>query len=257
MSTPRRAATVAASATAAALAAAGLAATATAQQAPATVSADWANQSVTYVAGDGQVNNLYVTAMGDGSPGNRRIGFNDEVPIEPGDHCSYENPADDTFVVCELPKDGELPDDVRVDLGDGDDEIFTSDPGVSVVHGGPGDDTLHAHTAHTIAGDDGDDMLMGGVVMHGGDGADHLVGDERDQELRGGRGDDVIEAFDGDDLVYGNSGDDEIRGGRGDDVLYGGPGDDVLYGNSGNDVVAGGPGRDVLSGGPGEDEVTQ
>ncbi|MGP4111860.1 calcium-binding protein [Streptomyces sp. 4N509B] len=241
-----------------ALLASGLAtASASAQEAPATVSADWDSQSIAYLAADGQVNDLYVMSMGSVTEGSRRIGFNDEVPIQAGENCLYLDPSDDTFVVCELPTTSALPDDVQISLGDGDDYIFTSDPGVSVVDGGDGSDEMHAHSAKTIIGGAGDDMLMGGLVMLGGDGMDHLMGDDRDQELRGGRGMDHVEAFGGADVVYGNSGEDHVTGGRGDDVISGGPDNDTLYGNSGNDTIRGGGGDDTLSGGPDTDDVLQ
>ncbi|MEO3756570.1 calcium-binding protein [Streptomyces sp. B6B3] len=241
-----------------ALAATGLVATPANAQTSASVAADWDGQMIMYMAGEGQVNDLYVTSMGPGqTEGTRRIGFNDEHPIALGEHCSYIDPSDDTFAVCELPETSEMPDEIHVFLGDGDDGLFTSDPGVSAVHGGAGNDELHAHTAHMVMGDEGDDMLMGGIVMEGGDGMDHIMGDNRDQELTGGRGDDMIEAWDGVDIIYGNSGDDHVTAGKGNDFVSGGPDDDTIYGNSGDDTILGGGGTDTLSGGPGTDDVTQ
>ncbi|MGP3971074.1 calcium-binding protein [Streptomyces sp. 6N223] len=258
MPTSRTTITASTAVTAGALAllASGLAATPANAQTMAMVSADWENQSIMYMAGEGQVNDLYITAMAVGEDV-REIGFNDEAAIQPGDHCRYLDPEDDTFVVCELPTDSTLPDDIHAFLADGDDSIFTSDPGVAAVHGGPGNDELHAHTADMVMGEDGDDMIMGDAVLDGGDGMDHLMGDASAEELYGGRGDDMIEAYDGADTIYANSGDDEVRAGRGADLVSGGPDDDTLYGNSGNDIILGGPGTDALSGGPGEDEVTQ
>jgi Ca2+-binding RTX toxin-like protein len=240
----------------AALATAGLAATPASAQTSATISVDWETQSIMYMAGEGQANDLYVTSMATGEEV-REIGFNDEVPIQAGDHCTHIDPEDETMVVCELPTTSDLPDDIHVFLGDGNDGMFTNDPGVSMVHGGPGNDELHAHTARMVMGDEGDDMLMGAAVIEGGDGMDHLMGDASNEEFYGGRGDDMIEAYDGNDTVYANSGDDEVRGGRGNDFISGGPDDDIVYGNSGNDTILGGSGDDTLSGGPGTDDVTQ
>jgi Ca2+-binding RTX toxin-like protein len=258
MPTSRTTITASTAVTAGALAllASGLAATPANAQSMTMVSADWDSQAIMYMAGEGQVNDLYVTALGIGEEV-REIGFNDEVAIQPGDHCRYLDPEDDTFVVCELPTGGTAPDDIHVFLGDGDDGLFTNDPGVTAVHGGPGNDELHAHTARMVMGEEGDDMLMGADVLDGGDGMDHLMGDASDEELHGGRGDDMIDGYDGADTIYGNSGEDEVRAGRGHDLVSGGPDDDTLYGNSGNDIILGGPGADALSGGPGEDEVTQ
>ncbi|MFE3514106.1 calcium-binding protein [Streptomyces sp. NPDC059166] len=218
------------------------------------VTADWATRSITFTAAAGQANDLHVVPMDQGD-GIRRIGFRDSVPLEPGEHCAYLEPGSDTYVVCELPTGGSTPDRIDVLLGDGDDEIATSDPGVATVSGGPGDDILHAHTAHTVRGDAGDDMVMGRVVLDGGDGMDHLMGDDGDQRLWGGRGDDMIDAYGGADLVYAGQGDDHVMGGDGDDLLLGGPGDDTLHGEGGDDLVGGGPGKDVSEGGPGRDVV--
>ncbi|MER5770210.1 calcium-binding protein [Streptomyces sp. NPDC001985] len=222
--------------------------------AKARVSADWATQSIVFTAAAGQANDLHVIPrdLGDGV---RRIGFRDAVPLQPGDHCAYLEPGDDSYVVCELPTGSPRPDRIDVFLGDRDDTIATSDPGVATVRGGTGDDTLHAHTAHTVRGDAGDDMVMGLAVLDGGDGMDHLMGDDSDQRLWGGRGDDMIEAYGGADVVHAGPGDDHAMGGDGRDVLLGGPGNDTLHGEGGDDLVSGGPGRDTLDGGPGRDIV--
>lgn len=222
--------------------------------AKARVSADWATQSIVFTAGAGQANDLHVIPRDLGS-GVRHIGFRDAVPLQPGDHCAYLEPGDLTYVVCELPTGSPRPDRIDVFLGDRDDTIATSDPGVATVRGGTGDDTLHAHTAHTVRGDSGNDMVMGHAVLDGGDGMDHLMGDDNAQQLRGGRGDDMIEAYGGADTVYAGPGDDHAMGGDGRDIVTGGPGDDTLHGEGGDDLVIGGPGKDITDGGPGRDIV--
>ncbi|MET9924020.1 MULTISPECIES: calcium-binding protein [unclassified Streptomyces] len=222
--------------------------------AKARVGADWVKQSITFTAAPGQANDLHVVPM-DRGDGVRRIGFRDAVPLQPGDHCTYLEPGAETYVVCELPTDSALPDRIDVLLGDGDDEIATSDLAVATVSGGPGDDTLHAHTAHTVRGDEGDDMVMGRVVLDGGDGMDHLMGDDGDQRMYGGRGADMIEGYGGRDLVYAGPGDDHVMGGDGNDVLLGGSGNDMLHGEGGNDLLVGGPGKDQAEGGSGRNIV--
>ncbi|MFF8812734.1 calcium-binding protein [Streptomyces pactum] len=236
------------------LAAAPAVAAPAADGAKARVGADWATRSIVFTAAAGQANDLHVIPMEVGDEV-RRIGFRDAVPLEPGDHCAYLEPGDETFVVCELPTGGHRPDRIDIFLGDRDDEIVTSDPGVATVRGGTGDDTLHAHTAHTVRGDAGDDMVMGRAVLDGGDGADHLMGDDSGQRIWGGRGDDMIEAYEGADLVHGGPGDDHAMGGDGNDTVLGGPGDDALYGEGGDDLIGGGPGKDTVEGGPGRDIV--
>ncbi|MBW3543101.1 MAG: hypothetical protein KY476_22815, partial [Planctomycetes bacterium] len=48
--------------------------------------------------------------------------------------------------------------------------------------------------------------------------------------------------------LYGDDGDDTLTGGRGNDVLLGGEGDDLLEGHLGRDLLIGGRGADTLSG---------
>jgi serralysin len=62
-----------------------------------------------------------------------------------------------------------------------------------------------------------------------------IVGNGRDNLLRGGRGS---------DLLNGLAGDDTLIGGRGHDTLLGGAGDDLLRGGLGRDRLSGGLGED-------------
>lgn len=57
----------------------------------------------------------------------------------------------------------------------------------------------------------------------------------------------------GDDILSGGAGNDTISGGGGNDQVYGGSGDDVLSTGSGNDYLHGGGGGDRLTGGDGDD----
>ncbi|MEV7106181.1 calcium-binding protein [Streptomyces atroolivaceus] len=232
----------------------GPAVAATATEAKARVGADWATQSIVFAAAAGQTNNLNIFSMYT-SDGIRRIGFSDVVPLEPGDHCAYSRAEDTTSVVCELPADSPRPDRIDVSLGDGNDTIAAFTPGIGTVSGGPGDDELHAHTAHMVLGGAGNDMVMGPAALHGGDGTDHLMGDSGNQQMWGGRGDDMIEGYGGDDTVHAGPGDDHAMGGDGRDVILGGPGNDTLDGEGGDDLVWGGTGKDTLEGGPGRDVV--
>ncbi|MFJ7631526.1 calcium-binding protein [Streptomyces sp. NPDC097595] len=222
--------------------------------AKARVGADWEKQSIVFTAAAGQTNDLNIYPMYT-SDGIRRIGFRDAVPLEPGEHCAYSSPEDPTVVVCELPADSARPDRIDVFLGDGDDTIAAFDPGMNTVSGGPGDDVLHAHTARTVLGDAGDDMVMGPATLYGGEGMDHLMGDSDNQRMWGGPGDDMIEGYEGDDIVYAGPGDDHVMGGDGRDILLGGSGDDVVHGEGGDDFVCGGTGKDTLDGGDGRDIV--
>ncbi|MGC4947076.1 calcium-binding protein [Streptomyces sp. DT224] len=233
---------------------AGASAAVPATEAKARVGADWETQSIVFTAAAGQTNDLSVYPMYT-SDGIRRIGFRDVVPLAPGEHCAYAGAGDTTGVVCELPADRARPDRIDVFLGDGDDTVAAFTPGMNTVSGGAGDDELHAHTARTVLGDAGDDMVMGPGTLYGGDGMDHLMGDSENQRMWGGRGDDMIEGYGGDDTVYAGPGDDHVMGGDGRDIVFGGSGDDVVHGEGGDDFLCGGTGKDSLDGGDGRDIV--
>lgn len=101
-----------------------------------------------------------------------------------------------------------------------------------------------------VSGDnfDGGEIELGdacGLEIHGND---------NDNSLYAGPGDDVIFAYDGMDEVDGRGGNDLIFGDAGDDVhLYGNMGDDTIYCGEGRDEGDGGLGRDTIYGGPGDE----
>ncbi|WP_354702334.1 hypothetical protein DSM112329_02691 [Paraconexibacter sp. AEG42_29] len=179
---------------------------------------------------------------------------------------------------------------LTVELGGGDDSgfvdrSFSSNEGLFLLMGGPGDDTLRSHAAApgggTVDGGPGNDTLEGGDViaalngsttpqidefgenLSGGDGNDVIVGWAGNDQLDGGAGNDVIDGGAGRDTIRGGSGDDRIAG----DILTGAvgsrtvpgqfyaPESDTLYGEEGNDVLTGGTGSDKQDGGPGADRV--
>lgn len=175
-----------------------------------------------------------------------------------------------------------------LDGGTGDD-VLLGGPGDDDLRGGPGDDRLSGglethednadyedHTtavsvdlARGVGGSEGErDVLRGIETAVGGRGDDTLVGDGRANEMRGGRGDDLIRGAGGDDLLYGDDGANRLEGGDGDDsisvaalrdrsvnVLVGGRGADDLSGAGGPDVLIGGPDEDSLAGGRGADRI--
>ncbi|WP_458400178.1 Ig-like domain-containing protein, partial [Mailhella sp.] len=73
---------------------------------------------------------------------------------------------------------------------------------------------------------------------------DRLMGEGKNDTLRGGIGDDYL---------FGGKGNDKLYGDDGDDVLFGGLGNDTLEGGAGNDYLVGGAGADTLKGGVGHD----
>jgi Ca2+-binding RTX toxin-like protein len=98
-------------------------------------------------------------------------------------------------------------DEVRVDLGDANDEFD-----------GDGDIRFE------IDGDAGNDLIDGG--------------DTRDL-LEGKRGDDEIDGSEGSDAILGGLDDDRLFGKAGRDLLDGGPGDDRGDGGNGKDTCPG------------------
>ena len=107
-----------------------------------------------------------------------------------------------------------------------------------------------------ISGWDGKDLINGGAgndVLGGGYGDDILNGDEGNDTLWGGAGDDVLNGDEGNDTLNGGTENDILNGGAGDDILNGDKGDDILNGGVGNDILNGGEGYDILNGGAGND----
>jgi Ca2+-binding RTX toxin-like protein len=73
--------------------------------------------------------------------------------------------------------------------------------------------------------------------------------------FNGNDGNDDVFAGNGDDIIFGDAGNDFLVGGDGNDRLFGGIGDDYLSGSSGNDQLTGGSGINTLSGGGGDDFI--
>ncbi|MBM2617132.1 calcium-binding protein [Actinoplanes sp. LDG1-06] len=130
------------------------------------------------------------------------------------------------------------------DGGPGDD-VFSqnADPWKSDADafvGGSGFDTVSyelrakpvAADPDAVKGDDGaagehDTLGTSIEAVTGGRGNDRLIGSVRDEEFRGGPGNDVIAAGGGDDHLWGDSGNDYLNGASGSDTVNGGPGSDT------------------------------
>lgn len=138
-----------------------------------------------------------------------------------------------------------------------------------------------ASAAVTVAGTDDADTIVvrrtGGrlVVVDNGARSEFALATVRQVNIACGAGDDRVRAAgvsvrcaisgdDGDDRIVCGSGDDGIYGGAGDDVIQGGGGNDDLSDDSGDDRLSGGAGDDTfrdylgfnrLSGGPGGDSA--
>lgn len=102
-------------------------------------------------------------------------------------------------------------------------------------------------------GDAAGDRFVSIEGVLGSNYADRITGDQADNRLLLGGGDDVGKGGEGDDQLEGQGGNDHVAGGDGEDTLSGGQGDDVLSGDGGADVLQGGRGSDRLLGGRGAD----
>ncbi len=100
--------------------------------------------------------------------------------------------------------------------------------------------------------------------INGGAGNDELTGNDQENVIRGGGGEDKIKGGGGNDLleggdardeIDGDAGQDELRGEMGDDTLRGGAEADRLDGGIGNDTLIGGAGLDVFTGGADNDTL--
>jgi hypothetical protein len=158
--------------------------------------------------------------------------------------------------------------------GPGDDHLVVPSsvpgrfPSAFDLAGGPGNDVLQGAPAsddnvsyggsavHVDLGDPGPDGHPGEAdtlididSVSGGPGPDVLIGDDDENSLWGGGGDDVLRGGGGDDVLQGGAG-------RGRDRLFGNSGDDVLWGSASSsqsrglrgssDRLACGSGRDIV-----------
>jgi Ca2+-binding RTX toxin-like protein len=108
----------------------------------------------------------------------------------------------------------------------------------------------------------GDDTIYVGLVdnipttIKGGSGNDDInAGDENDL-IDGGDGSDDIDGLGGNDYIAGGGGANDISGGKGNDTLIGGDTTDQLFGGEGNDLLDGGLGADAIYGNEDIDTVT-
>lgn len=168
-------------------------------------------------------------------------------------------------------------DGVDVLLGDGDDRLEHSTAGGS-VDAGPGDDDIRVTNAiYLISGGAGADRMdatgaltttvsytdhaEGVTVRLNGLADDGALG-EGDNVLgavtgiRGGAGDDRLEAGPTGSGLFGEGGADTLVGSPERDTLGGGDGADQLLAGDGDDYLNGGAGADILGGGLGIDEVS-
>lgn len=107
---------------------------------------------------------------------------------------------------------------------------------------------------NTIDGGAGNDLIFGKA------GNDILTGGLGNDAISGGDGDDLIITGDGttdigNNLLDGGAGNDIILTGSGNDLVFGGSGDDLIFVGDGNNIVFGGSGVDNISAGEGNDVI--
>ncbi|WP_445500773.1 calcium-binding protein [Microvirga sp. G4-2] len=107
-------------------------------------------------------------------------------------------------------------------------------------------------------GNNYDDYIIAGSgndIAYGNGGYDRLDGEDGIDVLYGGDGNDTAWGGTGNDRLYGDAGDDDLIGEAGADIIYGGIGDDYAWGGTENDRLYGEAGADSLVGQTGDDTL--
>jgi len=160
---------------------------------------------------------------------------NDELDGELGNDVLDGGDGDDTI-------SGGDGNDLIEEKGFGDDPLLTGGPGDDVIRGGRGNDKR-------IEGNEGNDQLFGGP------GEELIIGGPGDDTMDGGTARDRLQGEGGQDFMRGDAAADRMFGGDGPDRMNGGSGADTMMGEEGNDEVIGGSGVDTVSGGFGDDSI--
>lgn len=122
-------------------------------------------------------------------------------------------------------------------------------------------DTGHAFVTHavlenTTAGAFTSANFVEGSHPDGSSRGQTVDGTAGDDDIKGGRLDDLLRGGAGNDTLFGEYGNDTLEGGDGKDTLYGGQGNDLLRGGDGADFLWDDLGDNVMSGGAGNDHLT-
>ena len=147
--------------------------------------------------------------------------------------------------------------------GEGNDTL-NGGLGADYIDGGNGIDTASYSSAKTRVkvdlangavntGEAAGDTLVSIENLKGGKGRDVLFGDAGANMLDGGKGADRLDGRDGRDILKGGGGNDILKGGADKDILKGAGGNDRLFGGKGSDRLDGGNGNDVMTGNGGND----
>jgi Ca2+-binding RTX toxin-like protein len=123
--------------------------------------------------------------------------------------------------------------------GDGNDTYIVTNAGDQIFeNSGEGTDTVYVSVASFVLPDYVENLTANASGM--------------DFTLDGNDLDNVIAGGAGNDLVMGETGDDTVIGGAGSDIVQGNEGDDLLIGGLGMDYLGGGPGADIFKFSSGE-----
>jgi Ca2+-binding RTX toxin-like protein len=245
---------------------------------------------VTYAADPGEANNVFLVFEEEPVRGLRLIDLGATVAPGPGCSSAMENEAfcptpDFPGQILVTTDDGDdyintvaaTVGEVRLEGGDGDDELYSGQNLGAVLDGGLGADVLSGEFATvdyssrtnplTISmgdggvADDGEagenDVISNDVSrVLGGSGADTFTLTRSDGSVDAGAGADHLIAIRSDNCgLFGAAGNDEIEVDRGHCSLLGGSGNDTLVAQDGGQFLDGGDGNDELRAGPGRDSI--
>lgn len=119
---------------------------------------------------------------------------------------------------------------------------WQSTSGATVTFNADGSGSFSHYSGATTGTFEGFEVVTGTVHGDTLDGSNATVG----LALAGEDGDDLLIGGTGDDVLGGDAGNDSLTGGAGSDTLGGGFGDDTLRGGAGDDVVTTGGGADTV-----------
>lgn len=149
-------------------------------------------------------------------------------------------------------------------FGENGNDTFLGDAGNDSLTGGAGLDVFDASAAlsgitisfastFVFGADFGFDRFSSIEHVITGAGNDAVFGDDSNNRIDLGGGDDNASGGNGADVIDGGNGSDVLQGGAGNDTLSGSGGADAISGQDGADIIDGGVGADTLSGGSGRD----
>lgn len=130
---------------------------------------------------------------------------------------------------------------IEVDLGAGDDRLFSNSGKPTTVRAGDGNDRVETGA--------GNDTVLAGA------GNDTVLTNNGNDFVNGEAGNDTVVGGNGNDSLFGVSGNDSLFGGAGQDFLNGGDGSNLLYAGDGNDTISSLSRDDVVDGGLGYDRL--